>query len=550
METRCHKCLQVLYYCPVCLDQFGVARSALICKNAKHPTHTCEWVAPDSVPPLIERGAANDEKAKTDSVLNGMAVQNVKSCPTVCPSCEKNSALSKLDMVMSRFETGDLPPHPQDYLTEDRKFGGSDAHAIVSQTLLRDHTRTFLTQFLDRNVEKLGSRSPCVFQSDGVWEAFESDYIQGMVDEASQSANEEKIANWIAEKAKKERRAKLNENLDRLKGWQHVWDAKGDTAPKKGGEESAPSEKRKLTPNYYPPDLEHRLNAKQEESKENFIRRDVTMYAITFTIAELPDQEKIEFTVTNPKLASDWKPIVGKTVIKRKVCDSKGTTISYVQQKFDFGISKPVKNLMVAKQRLVRDAWVGMMFSNIMGSPFTKGTQCRYCEELQRDESVVQRYEYWSKNRTVTPKEYVGKVLIKEIESLNGGDARAYVANWMKGVAAELKKRILQECKLEEAKKTPSGSEPNGADGGMAQVENPHSAEEMDKAIGAALKDIEEKRKAFTKNMLIGITRKYLGSNKTIDSRALAQLVQAKLDVMVGSKSLTCNKNQYSFTKS
>lgn len=552
---QCPNCHEDMHECRVCIKQGGEQGLndnpvPVVCKNAEHPDHICKWVAIDNMAPPIERGAANDAKAKIDSMLNGNAVRNVENCPSFCPSCKVNSALSKLDMVMSRFAHDGLPPHSNDYQKEDKKFGGSDAHAIVSQALLRDHTRTHLTKFLDSNEKVLRSRSPCVFRNDDVWKDFKGPYIDCMVKTASEPADEKQIAEWLTDKRKSERRANLDQPLFRLKEWQNVWDNGGQTAPEKVEEERAPQARNKLAPTFEPPALEHELTEKQRESLDKFINRDLTAYATSFKV-ERRDETNVLFRMTTPLLTSTMTIQGDDTVEKRKLCNAKGTTITYEQQETVSGMTHPAENLMVAKERLVKDAWVGRMFSNIMGSPFTKGTQCRYCEQLQRDESVIQRYEYWKKHPDKTPEEYVGKGLIEEIESLNQGNAQGYVAKWMEEVAVELRKRILQDCKLEEADSAPSDLGPKSAEGAQALGANSYSEDEMENAIGEAVEQATKEKKAFTTNGLIGTARvKLTGQDKTINSGALSQLVTTKLAHMVNEGRLTLVKNKYSFTQS
>jgi hypothetical protein len=84
-------------------------------------------------------------------------------------------------------------------------------------------------------------------------------------------------------------------------------------------------------------------------------------------------------------------------------------------------------------------SWVDSVFSEITKTPFSQGKQCHYCEELQADYNVIQRFEFYLSNGRSNP-EIVGCRLLDE---LDGWHVENFVEMWLLlEIAPELRKNI------------------------------------------------------------------------------------------------------------
>ncbi|MCC6392416.1 MAG: hypothetical protein IT167_17585 [Bryobacterales bacterium] len=127
--------------------------------------------------------------------------------------------------------------------------------------------------------------------------------------------------------------------------------------------------------------------------------------------------------------------------------------------------------------------WPDQIFENIMGKPFTGGTQCSYCEEVQADETLWQRYAYYQSHRDSTPMAYVGREMLAKLDQ--EGPEKVF-HDYMTGVVSELRGRAGADCrKQREAAQKAAAASPAAAP--TAAALPAASAEELGIAYNAAL---------------------------------------------------------------
>jgi len=386
----------------------------------------------------VDHGRVVDNllKARTQIQDLGQPITSSVPCGHPCPSCGKNATLSKARTVLATF--GERPPLA-DFVAVVSNMGGSDAHSIVAQSVIRKETRATLDQFLTSSP----SKSPCVFKDEDNWQRFKEEWTARLMSAASQPADEMAERQWLAKK--KEKFGKWEDdtkNREILLLWLKEWEEEAvrkpsvDTGvkivPEKPAAEGGTQEQKKAAGRFF--DLEAKeylASSRTFDSEGNMIVRKV-----------LPGESAATKVV--------YERIVDKEGHRTK--DTKTTMLEDRVLQED--------NLLKAEGKVLDHPWVGNIFSKIMGKPFTEGTQCRYCEEIQADGSLVQRMQIHE--RGGCPDEYVGRHLLRlERTRYNPPDsgavircdsAQEFLFRWLDDVSFTLRERILEECERESAR--------------------------------------------------------------------------------------------------
>lgn len=450
----------------------------------------------------VKKGSDNDHSLATRSDLRNIS-SNVVECESRCPSCQMNTEHSKLANIFAFMQRQNLPLTQENFYQHYAHFGGSDAHSIVAQSVLRSATRNLLSKYMDR----FESRSPCLFEDTQTWDTYLPGYIDGILDACSKPLEGESTRKTIESKLEQGLNRKTPDaNLEKL---EHL---------EKGGwekeEESKETERaaQKFNPESFPHYAE--LSPGEQDNFENFWRRTPKgppERPTSFEISPKTEQPAAFF-------ARARNEIPGTEVRFEKIVDDKGMTYKYTEEVFISDVGQGPLSLMKSQAPLWKDAWVGSIFSNIMGKPFTLGTQCRYCEELQGNGSIIERYHYFKAHERDTPPEFVGKHLLAELGSFESPEQ--YVREWMKNVAAKLRERILTECedlRRKEQKEQQTTGKDEQKDNTVREL---ISEEDVDEALRAKLGDMKNKYlNGFPLSACVGQVTAWLKLNRS--SKAL-----------------------------
>jgi hypothetical protein len=227
---------------------------------------------------------------------------------------------------------------------------------------------------------------------------------------------------------------------------------------------------------------------------------------------------------------------------KREI-DRQGKTVSDKVTKVVEGVAQPETDATDAVQR-IEQAWNDTVFNNLMRDTLTEGTQCDYCERLQRDYSLPQRYQYW-KDHSGTAPEFVSLSLIEKVEAAGGPDK--YLDKWLDGVVAELKVDLTRLCEEDKKRRAeaaaaasavgPSGQKAAAKPAAKKEKEPEASTGEMDAAIDAAIKEAADQ---FTSlELTIAAGRKVSALGRTQVNKYMKDKIKEKLDAMVLAGKLT-----------
>jgi hypothetical protein len=234
-----------------------------------------------------------------------------------------------------------------------------------------------------------------------------------------------------------------------------------------------------------------------------------------------------------PKSDSSSNVNIGNNtyVLHRKVVNQLGKTMVYTKETFIDGISQgSPENMLVGGTKLKAEGWVNQIFSTIMGAPFTKGTQCRYCEEIQGDGTFIQRLKFYNMHKNVPP-EFVGIQLLTELKQYPS--VEDYIADWLKPILNNLRERIRVECEREKEKEKERKKKPTD-DGTKSLV----SDREIEDAFNENIKLMLDKYKAgFKIETCIGQLRGYL-SKKYTDKRIDITILENKVKELIASNKI------------
>ncbi len=381
----------------------------------------------------IATATRNDRLLRMEQTLPKDSSEIAQKCEEVCPSCGMDGRSSKMASLMQHFEIADGkgPPTFESCTNVFFDFGGSKAHSVIPQSLLRDQTRRILDDFMRSQKFK----SPCIFADPNMWSTFESGYIAQMLDICSEPLASQ-VGKEVLQKAEaaKVYRQHPKENDELLSNWIGQW--------------------KKETPPVSP-----QLGSKAEitDSSSDEPTQDQKRKAGNLK-KNAPQTSGVQSIMKNGDLVLFWKEGGDANyIVSEYTIGPEGNTKSGVKRIFENKVETGTVDLMKATGKTTEVEWVGEVFSNVMDAPFTVKVQCRYCETLQGDATLIQRMKLAGSGGL--PPEYVGKEIVKlereRFNPPNKGEKQAfptpekYTQAYLEDVSVSLYERVRKLCKGE-----------------------------------------------------------------------------------------------------
>ena len=385
----------------------------------------------------LTKGKALDAILQIEQSITPVSSKPSVGCPHACPACGMDGEQSKLALLMSHFP-GTGTPDLNGFVEKFRNFGGSKAHAIVSQSYIRKQTRALLDDYATAN--KI--TSPCAFSDDGLWNDFRGRYMKKMLDGCTEplvTGEEAEIVKTVTEKAKAAFpfRSDPSANEAKLRSWLEDWKKQQakPVVPDTGALLQTPTIP--TVPTSIPALLGPASPNSEQKKKWGLIRDKLFAWHPGLGLDDLVTRMEDTIGVLATSVPGATPGTFTEYVYK---VDPSGAITDQVKSNFKDNVLVEKVDLAKVKETVYTNEFAGQVFGDLMSYPFIEGTQCRYCEDIQGDANMLQRRILADKHGL--PPEYPGVLLAKQ-------DPQAYMNKFMDKVADELRTRIKILCKAD-----------------------------------------------------------------------------------------------------
>lgn len=481
-------------------DALSEETKACKCEKKKRkwaPTYLLGYEPKKQVKPppksIVDTGSIVNNKSDIDSsVPIGLSSTSVSSlCEEkeekesgVCPSCKipieavmahaglKN--LAKDEKYKPLLLEKPVYPSKSEFNKAKEKMKSSKAHCIIGQTQLRNEARAMIKEFLKRKPkEEVKDSATWLLEN---WDTFQPIYVDGMLKICDSLIKNEDIEEHLLKHTNKVDTVSLKEEIKLLES---VWEKEvvsTDSAPFygsegslvdmlktssglekeqaikaiKGGKISINDKKLDVT------SLTSIKGIKYEDLKVEFKEGKVKLKYNEMPIPLMEKKEKfLEDDVKDGKLSVSFKAHasakpLGKTFESSdKPLPLKEESDEKVSSKASsLSSSLIISSSSSSSTETPTEKWIDSVFSQITRIPFTVGKQCHYCEELQGDYTLIERfliYKNQDKLKIGVPIEFVGQQMLDKVGI---EDVKVWVRKWLEEeIATELKKSITEVSK-------------------------------------------------------------------------------------------------------
>ncbi|MCC6366439.1 MAG: hypothetical protein IT165_23210 [Bryobacterales bacterium] len=474
-----------------------------------------------------------------------------------CPSCGFPRSQRQDAMTLRHFFIRDSIRSftGADWHVARTSYPGKDAHSLIPQSVMRAKTREILKKHFGAEA------SPCDLENGEKLGPFEADFRKTMQEVCTQPADASVIASrvgklrdWVNSKAVVDH-FRLEEKIQQFQAQTHA-----DVAIYR---DDLPASWKRLAagvPGVYTEEAAEALLAKKETKlsvngaplatpvkggpvtadrfQDNALLVDVNGKTVRYQLAEgnrpvppgteglTSEQRKVyeKFRGESPRIFDgiqvERHDDGSVSLHKKKYDEEKNIALVYTRKmdadaktlaydvrgykKEDGSVKELYSRSLLGGGGAKKSAhWPDQIFENIMGKPFTGGTQCSYCEEVQADETLWQRYAFYQSHRDSTPIAYVGREMLAKLDA--EGPEKVF-HDYMTGVINELKARAAADCaKQREAAQKAAAASPAAAPAAAALPAA--SAEEVDLAYNAALQTSRDTEGGIPVKTRAAITR-------------------------------------------
>lgn len=410
-----------------------------------------------------------------------------------CPSCRCKREIRQDSMTVRHFDRrGELDNFTEaDWLKNRTSYAGKDAHSLIPQSVMRRETQALVK-------EAIGAGTPCDLIEPGVWDKFVPEFQKRIWDKVNQPLRDdavqerlEKLRDWmnpddaIRDLKVKEKRAQPHvRRVIEADEWPLTPAQLAAHLPGVGTADNAVAEIKKGSIKVNgkvlaegqaipPEDLQQPLEFSLEGRTATLQLAPGAAKQIAERTSLSQEHQKVlkKFQSENPKIydtieiekGPDGSLTLHKVKVNREAgtvqyhtrqADKAGNTTGYDERGFEItsdGLKLKFERDLLDQQRAVKEnQYSDQIFSSIMGKPFTVSNQCAFCEELQADDTLWQRFDYYRKH-SGTPRSYVGVEALKKLEALG---PKQVFEDYIGDIVADLKARATADCqKLQEAQR-------------------------------------------------------------------------------------------------
>lgn len=391
---------------------------------------------PLSIP--LSKAEAGDEAIIIDEEFDADSSTLVEACYSedVCPSCHYPRQESAAESQLEYLVRNNKPMTKAEYDKVSGNLSGKQAHCVVPQTILRNEGRKFLSRYADQ--------SPCDLKEEPLFGKLKTAYKAYMMDVCMQHKRPDDIE---AHLKKSYRKRDTPEEVRR----------RVEALPPGGEEEKAGGA---LTIE----SVFEILGDRKNKDIKDFLSRKPRPDDVTVEILE---PAKVFYLVAKKISGEDGN----YTIVRRtfKVVNGKATKDINDWIDYDADNTEIERGDNESMKKIVEKTWDNQTFSNLMRSNLTVGNQCAYCEDVQGDFTLAERFIYFQDSKA--PAEFVGKHLLEEIDKAKG--LKQYMDKWLDNACDELKRTLGVACmnypkevaSAASASTTTNSSQPGGVGG-------------------------------------------------------------------------------------
>ena len=390
---------------------------------------------------LLARANENEKAIAEDDDLSGESTTLSSECHKpereTCPSCGYPRRESADWSCLEYLERNKLPLTKVEF--DKVNMSGSAAHCVVPQTVLRSETRSFLGKYY-------GDQSPCDLLEESRLPAVKKAYKEHMKKRCLQAADPQSISMHLEEKTGRRPSAdKVRKRVDKLPA----------DIEKQEDDEEAEAANVSLT----------KLFTTIIENRQRNMKSFVSRYPVNYDdvlVEKTMEKGELKGYLISFEIAADDGD--GRTVFRRKyrangkACKGKGVN-TYTEYNGAGDVIDSGDTTSMAKA--ANTAWHANVFKNLMKSHLTVGSQCAYCEGVQGDFTLAERYLYAMKHKG-TPPEFVGMHLSEAVRKAGG--LKPYMDSWLDGCCRELESTLKVACKKYPKKKSEESAIESGSD--------------------------------------------------------------------------------------